>query len=149
MGYHVNLMEDARREIRSLPGNMLQRILKALHGLEKQPRPSTSRPLDMRKVPITISELEPRRMAGNLAHFVRHRRRGAGNHSAGNQKTPAVSVRRSGNAHQKRIILGQAPSARTRTAAGGDESVKESVDNPTPRTALPPTTSPRGNGHYL
>ncbi len=62
MDYHVRITEEARREIHNLPGNMRQRILKALHELEKQPRPTTSRPLDIRKIPIEITELEPRRI---------------------------------------------------------------------------------------
>ena len=54
--YQVEVSRQARREIRQLPGNMRQRVIRALRALEQDPRPYSSRSLDAAKAGI---ELEP------------------------------------------------------------------------------------------
>ena len=44
--YRVDITGDAHAEIRRVPGNMRQRVIRTLHGLATQPRPSSSRALD-------------------------------------------------------------------------------------------------------
>lgn len=44
--YRVEVTKEVRNEIRSLPGNVRQRVVRALRALEADPRPSDSRLLD-------------------------------------------------------------------------------------------------------
>jgi mRNA interferase RelE/StbE len=48
--YKVEIMEDARLEIRSMPGNFRQRILRELQSLQKNPRPHHSKTLNTTKI---------------------------------------------------------------------------------------------------
>jgi len=45
--YRVEVSDPARSEIRRLPGNMRQRVIRALRALEGEARPSSSQALDM------------------------------------------------------------------------------------------------------
>jgi mRNA interferase RelE/StbE len=47
--YRVEVTSDARSEIRRLPGNMRQRVIRKLRELEAESRPADSRPLDPAK----------------------------------------------------------------------------------------------------
>ena len=61
--FRVEVDRGIRREIRRLPGNFRQRVVRALQALQKQPRPSDSEPLDLEKIAIEIpTGLEPRRI---------------------------------------------------------------------------------------
>ena len=50
--YQVEVARQAEKEIRQLPGNMRQRVIRALRQLERDPRPHNSRPLDAQKAGI-------------------------------------------------------------------------------------------------
>ena len=52
--YRVEVDGQARKEMRQLPGNMRQRVIRALRALEQEPRPYNSRPLDSDKAGITL-----------------------------------------------------------------------------------------------
>jgi mRNA-degrading endonuclease RelE of RelBE toxin-antitoxin system len=52
--YRVDVTDDARREIRQLPGNLRQRAVRLLRSLEQEPRPESSRPLDVAKAGIDL-----------------------------------------------------------------------------------------------
>jgi mRNA interferase RelE/StbE len=52
--YQVEVTHQAQREIRQLPGNMRQRVIRALRSLEQNPRPYNSRPLDAAKAGIAL-----------------------------------------------------------------------------------------------
>ncbi len=54
--YRVKVTSQVRKEVRRLPGNMRQRIVRTLRALEQKPRPHNSHPLDTTKSGI---ELEP------------------------------------------------------------------------------------------
>jgi mRNA interferase RelE/StbE len=54
--YRVEVSGDARSEIRRLPGNMRQRVIRRLRALEEEARPADSRPLDAAK---TGADLAP------------------------------------------------------------------------------------------
>ena len=54
--YRVEVTRQARKEIRQLPGNMRQRVIRVLRALEQEPRPHNSRALDTAKAGL---ELEP------------------------------------------------------------------------------------------
>ena len=54
--YQVEVSEQVRKEIRRLPGNVRQRVIRALRSLEQEPHPHNSRSLDTTKAGI---ELEP------------------------------------------------------------------------------------------
>ncbi len=56
VSYQVEVSARARKEIRRLPGNMRQRVIRLLKALKQEPRPYNSRPLDTAKAGI---ELEP------------------------------------------------------------------------------------------
>jgi mRNA-degrading endonuclease RelE of RelBE toxin-antitoxin system len=58
MSYQVWIADDAKGEIKRLPGNMRQRIPQAIRDLSLDPRPHDSRPM---KSPL-ITELELRRL---------------------------------------------------------------------------------------
>jgi mRNA interferase RelE/StbE len=53
--YRVNVTATARSEVRELPGNMRQRIIRLMRELETAPRPSNSRPLDLAQIEITLA----------------------------------------------------------------------------------------------
>src|SRR3954449_9301335 len=53
--YRVEVTAEACSEVRSLPGNMRQRVLQLLRALEQQPRPSNSRMLETVKAGIELS----------------------------------------------------------------------------------------------
>jgi mRNA interferase RelE/StbE len=48
--YRVEVTSFAQREIRELPGNMRQRILRLLKALQEEPRPPMSKQMDITKV---------------------------------------------------------------------------------------------------
>ena len=50
--YRVEVSRQARTEIRQLPGNMRQRVIRALRALEQEPRPHNSRALDAAKAGV-------------------------------------------------------------------------------------------------
>ncbi len=52
--YRVEVDGQARKEIRRLPGNMRQRVIRALRALEQEPRPHNSRPLDTDKAGLAL-----------------------------------------------------------------------------------------------
>lgn len=54
--YRVFVTPTAIKEIKALPGNIRQRIRRAISDLESQPRPSGSKPLDQ-----ALTALEARR----------------------------------------------------------------------------------------
>lgn len=54
--YQVEVTSQVRKEIRRLPGNMRQRVIRTLRALGQEPRPHNSQPLDTAKAEI---ELEP------------------------------------------------------------------------------------------
>jgi mRNA-degrading endonuclease RelE of RelBE toxin-antitoxin system len=61
--YRVEVTEEARREVRQLPGNVRQRVVRLLRALEAEPRPESSRPLDTAKLGIALEPgTEPRRI---------------------------------------------------------------------------------------
>lgn len=55
--YRVELDELAHKAVRTLPGNMRQRVLRALRDLESEPRPGKSRELNIVKAGGTTSGL--------------------------------------------------------------------------------------------
>ena len=58
MGYHLWIENEAKTEIKQLPGHVRQRIRRAVQGLSQEPRPHNSREL---KVPKGVV-LEVRRL---------------------------------------------------------------------------------------
>lgn len=48
--YQVEISVEARSEIRRLPGNMRQRVIRAVEALADEPRPPRSRTLDIGRV---------------------------------------------------------------------------------------------------
>lgn len=54
--YRVEVTSQVRGEVRRLPGNMRQRMIRTLQALKQEPRPHNSQPLDTVKAGI---ELEP------------------------------------------------------------------------------------------
>jgi mRNA interferase RelE/StbE len=54
VSYQVEVSREARREIRQLPGNMRQRVIRALRALEQEPRPYHSRSLDAAKAGVEL-----------------------------------------------------------------------------------------------
>ena len=54
--YQVEVTSQVRKEIRRLPGNIRQRVIRTLRALRQEPRPHNSQPLDTAKAGI---ELEP------------------------------------------------------------------------------------------
>jgi len=54
--YQVEVTSQVRKEVRLLPGNMRQRVVRTFRALEQRPRPHDSKPLDTTRAGI---ELEP------------------------------------------------------------------------------------------
>ena len=52
--YQVEVTNQVRKEIRQLPGNMRQRVLRTLQTLKQKPRPDISRSLDTTKAGIAL-----------------------------------------------------------------------------------------------
>jgi len=52
--YLVDISEEARNELRLLPGHMRQRIFRLLQTLRQNPRPSSSRRLDVTKLDVQL-----------------------------------------------------------------------------------------------
>ncbi|MBU0512150.1 MAG: hypothetical protein KKD28_00075 [Chloroflexi bacterium] len=52
--YRVSVDRQARKEIRRLPGDMRQRVIRILRALEKKPRPHTGHLLDTAKAGIEL-----------------------------------------------------------------------------------------------
>lgn len=52
--YRVEIDNRAKREIRALPGHMRQRVIRQIRDLETQPRPPTSRQLDVSKAGLVL-----------------------------------------------------------------------------------------------
>ena len=53
MNYQIEVSPSAQKAIRRLPGNVRQRIRRAIKGLAQDPRPTRSKPLDF---PLTFAE---------------------------------------------------------------------------------------------
>jgi mRNA interferase RelE/StbE len=61
--YRVEVTQSAHLEIRRLPGNIRQRVLRSLRELEQESQPHTSQPLDLDKAgPVLETEIELRRV---------------------------------------------------------------------------------------
>jgi mRNA-degrading endonuclease RelE of RelBE toxin-antitoxin system len=61
--YRVEVTDPARKEIRLLPGNMRQRVIRLLRSLQQEPRPDNSRALDAAKDSIHLeADTELRRV---------------------------------------------------------------------------------------
>lgn len=52
--YRVEVSHEVRQEIRQLPGNVRQRIFRTLQELAQEPRPYSSKSLDVNKLDITL-----------------------------------------------------------------------------------------------
>jgi mRNA-degrading endonuclease RelE of RelBE toxin-antitoxin system len=52
--YRVEVTDPARREIRRLPGNVRQRVIRLLRELEREPRPHHSQALDTAKGKVIL-----------------------------------------------------------------------------------------------
>ncbi len=52
--YQVEVSGQVRKEIRRLPGNVRQRVLRVLRALEQEPHPHNSRSLDTTKTGIEL-----------------------------------------------------------------------------------------------
>jgi mRNA interferase RelE/StbE len=62
MKYKVYVLPGAWKEIKRLPGNMRQRVKRAIDGLGEDPRPPGSVALDMTGLPEKATEVELRRL---------------------------------------------------------------------------------------
>lgn len=61
--YQVSVTSTARAEVRSLPGNIRQRIIRLLRELEQEPRPQTSKALDVSTLEgLTLQGIDARRI---------------------------------------------------------------------------------------
>ena len=61
--FRVEVDRGVRKETRRLPGNVRQRVIRALKALREQPRPAESELLDVEKVEIELPPgIEPRRI---------------------------------------------------------------------------------------
>ena len=59
----VHISEAAQKEIRQLPGNYRQRIMRTLRALEQVPRPSDSIAMDLTDMSLTLPQsMELRRI---------------------------------------------------------------------------------------
>lgn len=56
--YQVKVTERARKEIRLLPGNMRQRVVRTLRMLESNPRPMNSIALDLANTSIQLTTVQ-------------------------------------------------------------------------------------------
>ena len=54
--YQVEVARQARKQIRQLPGNVRQRVIRALRALEQEPRPHNSRPLDADRAGVEMDQ---------------------------------------------------------------------------------------------
>jgi mRNA-degrading endonuclease RelE of RelBE toxin-antitoxin system len=54
--YRVEVTKEIRSEVRSLPGNVRQRVMRVLRALEREPRPPGSRPLDPVKAGVDLEQ---------------------------------------------------------------------------------------------
>jgi len=52
--YSVRVQPDAKKELRSLPGHVRQRVWRALQALEQEPRPANSAGLDSARVGLEL-----------------------------------------------------------------------------------------------
>ena len=52
--YQVEVTNEVRKEIRRLPGNVRQRVIRTLRSLEQEPHPHNSRSLDTNKAGIKV-----------------------------------------------------------------------------------------------
>lgn len=53
--YQVEVTQQVRREIRNLPGNVRQRVVRILQALQQEPFPNNSRVLDTTKAKIELT----------------------------------------------------------------------------------------------
>jgi mRNA interferase RelE/StbE len=61
--YQVDLSDEVRGVLRQLPGNIRQRVMRALQALRTDPRPNDSRAMDMSGTVINLSDdMEVRRI---------------------------------------------------------------------------------------
>lgn len=56
--YQVDVSQRARAEVRRLPGNVRQRVIRQLRALEQDPRPIQSRALDAAKAGADLDDGE-------------------------------------------------------------------------------------------
>jgi mRNA-degrading endonuclease RelE of RelBE toxin-antitoxin system len=54
--YQVDVSAEARAQVRQLPGNMRQRVVRMLRELEAEPRPHTSKALDVSELAVQLPE---------------------------------------------------------------------------------------------
>jgi mRNA-degrading endonuclease RelE of RelBE toxin-antitoxin system len=61
--YQVNVTASVRSEVRSLPGNMRQRVMRLLRDLETEPRPHMSKALDVSALEgLSLQGIDARRI---------------------------------------------------------------------------------------
>lgn len=61
--YQVEVTQSARLDIRRLPGNIRQRVLRSLRALEQESQPHTSQPLNLDKAGLVLeTDIEVRRV---------------------------------------------------------------------------------------
>jgi mRNA interferase RelE/StbE len=62
--YRVEVDREIHKQIRRLPGNVRQRVIRALKGFRNEPRPSGSKPLSVDDLGVVLPqrEFEPRRL---------------------------------------------------------------------------------------
>ncbi len=53
--YRVDVDREINKRVRRLPGNVRQRLIRALKDLRQDPRPSNSEPLDVAQAGIELS----------------------------------------------------------------------------------------------
>lgn len=74
--YQVQVSKAAQKEIRQLPGNFRQRIIRILRNLEQTPQPGDSRLLDLADLTIMLpahAELRRLRMDGwRIIYLLEH-----------------------------------------------------------------------------
>ena len=62
MRYKVYVVPEAWKKIKSLPGNVRQRVKRAIDGLADDPRPPKSKELDVSQLPEVDAEVRRLRM---------------------------------------------------------------------------------------
>lgn len=54
VSYRIEITPSARQEIRDLPGNMRQRVVRLLEALGEEPRPQSSKEMDTEKLELDL-----------------------------------------------------------------------------------------------
>jgi len=52
--YRVEVTRDVHKEVRDLPGNMRQRVMRAMQALQQEPRPGNSKLLDATNIGVPL-----------------------------------------------------------------------------------------------